>query len=354
MLLIKAEGEEKMKALQESKKLYDSIEIPKELSQVVENSIRQMEQVRKENGSKTGQENLHPFPVKKKKIMAKRMALRSVKIAAAMVICFTMGLNSSQTFAGQMSELPVIGVLARVLTVRSYEESNEETGINVAVNMPGVEAKLLTEEAAQAKEAAAGQSDEALAEKEGQGLQPSLVTDVNAEIERIVAEHLAKSEEDFLAYREAFFAAGGTEEEWAGRTMDVYVDYEIKYQDEARVSFVLYLVEAWSASEEQRYYYNLELLENRRLTLEELLGPDYVELANRSIFAQMEERMAADENYVYWGSERDEEGTNMEAFTTVDENTDFYINEKGNPVITFPEYEIAPGFMGVQEFEIVK
>ena len=44
----------------------------------------------------------------------------------------------------------------------------------------------------------------------------------------------------------------------------------------------------------------------------------------------------------------------MGGFTTVDETTSFYINEAGNPVVVFPEYTIAPGAMGVQEFEISK
>ena len=32
----------------------------------------------------------------------------------------------------------------------------------------------------------------------------------------------------------------------------------------------------------------------------------------------------------------------------------FYINEKGRIVIVFEKYEIAPGYMGTQEFEIDK
>ena len=64
--------------------------------------------------------------------------------------------------------------------------------------------------------------------------------------------------------------------------------------------------------------------------------------------------MEENEDYVYWGSEKDDDGIDMGGFTTVDRNTTFYINEAGNPVVTFPKYEIAPGFMGVQEFEIQK
>ncbi|MGN0308203.1 MAG: RsiV family protein, partial [Lachnospiraceae bacterium] len=112
------------------------------------------------------------------------------------------------------------------------------------------------------------------------------------------------------------------------------------------------LTEAWVASYQQEYYYNLNLAENREITLEELLGSDYVRIANESILSQMDERMAENEDYVYWGSRKDDDDIDMGGFTTVDENTTFYINEAGNPVITFAKYEVAPGFMGVQEFEI--
>ena len=44
----------------------------------------------------------------------------------------------------------------------------------------------------------------------------------------------------------------------------------------------------------------------------------------------------------------------IEGFTTVSENTKFYLNEAGNAVVVFDEYEIAPGYMGMPEFEIEK
>lgn len=39
-------------------------------------------------------------------------------------------------------------------------------------------------------------------------------------------------------------------------------------------------------------------------------------------------------------------------FTTVDESTQFYLNEAGNPVVVFPRYAVAPGYLGAVEFEI--
>ena len=80
--------------------------------------------------------------------------------------------------------------------------------------------------------------------------------------------------------------------------------------------------------------------------VQDLLGDDYIAIANAQIKAQMEERMAADQNVSYFDAD-------MGGFTTITAETPFYINQVGHPVITFEQYEIAPGFMGQQEFEIV-
>ena len=173
---------------------------------------------------------------------------------------------------------------------------------------------------------------------------------VNAQIQEIVDSHIAQAKEKFAEYKEAFFATGGTEEEWGGRTMDIDVDYEVKYQEGSVLSLELSTFEGWVAAQELRYYYNIDVAQNRELTLKDLLGEDYVNIANESIRQQMKERAAADENLVYWGVTETESG--IDGFVSVDEDTDFYINADGNPVVCFGEYEIAPGFMGIQEFEI--
>ena len=73
------------------------------------------------------------------------------------------------------------------------------------------------------------------------------------------------------------------------------------------------------------------------------LGKDYVEKANESIRGQIEERMKKGEAFF-----APEEG----GFETIEAEPDFYVNEKGNPVIVFEKYAIAPGAMGEVEFEI--
>ena len=83
----------------------------------------------------------------------------------------------------------------------------------------------------------------------------------------------------------------------------------------------------------------------------DVLGSDYITIANESIINQMKARVAENSDYVYWGV-TDEADSEMTGFTSVDENTKFYLNDQGKVVICFDKYEVAPGFMGRQEFII--
>ena len=42
----------------------------------------------------------------------------------------------------------------------------------------------------------------------------------------------------------------------------------------------------------------------------------------------------------------------IQGFTSIRDGQPFYLGVDGNPVVMFEEYEIAPGYMGIQEFEI--
>ncbi len=87
------------------------------------------------------------------------------------------------------------------------------------------------------------------------------------------------------------------------------------------------------------------------LTLKDVLSEEYTEIANTSIIRQMKVRAVEDSNVVYWGI-TDNDKPDFDGFTSVDKNTNFYLNEDGNPVVCFDKFEIAPGFMSAQEFVI--
>ena len=281
-----------MKELNEARKTYEDTPIPEALGFRVQEGIRQG----------------------RARYRARRsQAIRRWSAAAACFCLVLAGLNLSPTVAQAAAQVPVLGGLFRVLTFVEYDRT--EDGIHYDVSAPHVEA------------------EGGLAEK------------VNAAIQEKLDVHLVKAQQDWDSYRDAFFATGGTEEEWNGREMDVTVDYEIKSQSEDRVSFVVTFAEGWVASYEERYCYNLDLAENRDLTLRDLLGENWVEICNAAI----EEQIAAgvdEDGFTYFFPA--EEG----GFTSVDESTAFYIQEDGTAVVCFPKYAIAAGAAGAPEFPI--
>ena len=316
-----------MREPENGKRTFEQIEIPEELKETVERAVHSVD--KKKSAARYRQRRLV-------------RAARNIGVAAAAVLlCMTVGVNTNEVLAKELGQLPVIGSLVRVLTITSYHE--EDGDHDITVNVPEIEVEETgtsgTGEVPQTEEAS-GMSDADIEEA------------VNAQIQKIVDDHVAQAKEKFAGYKDAFFANGGTEEEWGGRALDINVGYEGKYQEGSGLYLGLKTSEAWVAAQELRYYYNIDVAQNRELTLKDLLGEDYVNIANESIKRQMNERVAADENLVYWGVTETE--SSIDGFVTVDENTDFYINEKGNPVVCFAEYEVGPGFMGIQEFEIEK
>lgn len=285
--------------IRDSKKIYDATEIPNGLSEVVQKAIQQTNK-------------------KGKVIQMKRYGKRIAATAACLVIGFIAALNISEPFAAAVAKVPVVGEFVQVVTWRSYVYQDDDKTVQVEV--PQIE----------------GQENN------------SAVTDVNAQIQKIVADYEKQAEQDIAEYKEAFLATGGTEEEFTEKGIQVDVRYNVKYQSDTRLSLELIANENWCNAYNVQYFYNIDLENEKTLTLEDILGEDYISIANESIREQMQQRMEDDESLVYW------DGSNgIEGFTTVDENTKFYLNEKGNPVVVFAPYEIAPGAFGTQEFEII-
>ena len=239
--------------------------------------------------------------------------------AAAFLVAGTIGLNVSPAFAEEMAKIPAIGQLAQVLTFRSFEGTIDD--VELHVNVPVI-----------------------------RGFEGEIPAKVNVQIQQLTAEYETQAKNDLAEYKDSFFATGGTEEEWANRTMSLFIDYDVKYFENDILSLQVTTAKSWVSAEEEYHFYNIDLKQDTELTLEDVLGKNYAEICNTSIFKQINERIASDKNAVFFGFGNDE--GMMDGFTTVDETTAFYLNENGSVVISFPEYSIAPGSMGIQEFLI--
>ncbi len=294
-----------MGKLDTMKERYDQITIPEELNIRIQQEIQKS---KKRQEEKRGADRSCRF----------KRVIRSVEAAAAAVcILFTAALNTSPAFAKEAGQLPVIGGLAQILTFRSYE--TEKDDIAVSVEIPSIEM---------------------IAEDTG-----ITVDEINQEIfdrcSQYADDAVLRAEE----YRTAFLETGGTQEEWAEHNIKIIVGYEIKQQSNDYLSFVVRGTESWTAAYSESRYYNMDLRTGELVTLEDMLGSNYVELVNESVSEQIDERQKAGEEFF-----TAEEG----GFAGISEDAKFYINENNRPVIVFEKYEIAPGSSGEIEFEITR
>lgn len=84
------------------------------------------------------------------------------------------------------------------------------------------------------------------------------------------------------------------------------------------------------------------------ITLDSLFkNKQYVDIISANIIKQMKQQMKEDSNSIYFISTED-----IDPFTKIDPNQQFYINKDHKLVISFDEYEVAPGYMGAIEFII--
>lgn len=279
-----------MKSMEEAKRKYDEIPIPSELSKRVGKEIERAN-------------------MKRKKILVfRRRVQKGTAAAAAVVVLFTAALNTNTAFAETAGQLPVIGPVARVLTFRSYQ--TEEEDLKISVEIPTIE--MISEDM--------------------NGLEQSVNEEILALCEQYAQAAKIRAEE----YRQAFLDTGGTEEEWAAHNIEIKVWYEVKSQTDEYLSLAIMGTENWSSAYSETKYYNFDLKEGKLVTLQDILGDEYQQIANESIQNQMKEN-----SEIYWDD-----------FEGIQEDTPFYLNESGNPVIVFEKYEIAPGSEGQQEFEI--
>lgn len=293
-----------MNQFDDAKKRYDETPIPEELNGRILGAIEQLE------GKKAGSSQNNTG------IGKRRYYKWGLGTAAAFFLTFTAALNINTAFAEEVHQLPVVGAIARILTVSSYKKTVGDE--KVSVEVPGVE----------------------FIQNDTHGLSKQ----INEEIQEICSRYADESLERAQDYKQAFLDTGGTEAEWAEHKIEIKVWYEIKAQSDDYLSFVVRGTESWTSAYSQEKYYNIDLKSGKLLSLGDVLGEDYINKANDSINSQIEEK-SKEIGIPFFTPE---EG----GFESISDDTKFYMKDNGNPVIVFDKYEIAPGAAGAVEFEI--
>ncbi len=279
------------KKLKNLEKQYTDVSIPKELDLVVERALKQGR--------------------KKKKNRTPQWLLGSA--AAAML--FTASLNVSPAMARTLSDIPVVGSVVKVLTWTEYEVAEDNFDANIKV--PAIE-NLDNQDLANT-----------LNEKyraEGKALYDEFITEV-----------------------------GDLKASGSGGHLGVDICFEIKTDNDQILSIGRYVVNTVGSSSTVMEYDTIDKENEILITLPMLFkDKNYIEAISENIKEQMRTQFAeSNQDKVYWvkGAGMADEDL-MEEFTAIQPDQQFYISDKGKLVISFDKYEVAPGFMGVVEFEI--
>ncbi len=251
----------------------------------------------------------------KSKKTGRRAALRAAGAVAAVCAALLVGLSAGRGSAVYAAEFPIFGGNTRVVTIRSCHEKKGD--ITYRIDVPAI--------------------------KNGGS---AFIKSVNAGIQKQADAKIEEGKREVAEFKKAFLDTGGTQEQWEERENEVYVNYDVKHQSDNILSFVIDSYISTASAYQEQFFYNLDLERERELTLSDLLGEGWVKAANAAVKEYIAE------------SEKENPGvfftTGSWKFKTVDENTGFYINEAGNPVLVFPRGTIAIGARGVVEIEVPK
>lgn len=306
-----------------------------------------------EAGRQRLKEGIDRARMEKKRAARARRSTTWAAVAAAVVVMVALP-NTNMQIAHAMEDIPLLGGFFRLVTVRQYSYSSqnrdaevelariedvETSGISahsndadavVEASVPDTDSGAASE--GEMKEAAVAVQEDTADMTAGKmsGMQA-----VNQDMEATV-EELIRQFEDTLS-----------EEGYHG----LHVSQEVVTDNAQYYTVKLSVLETEASGYEHNQFYTLDKFTGDVVTLADLFAKDsdYISVISENIKSQMRQQMAADEGVTYFLDDDDIPEFNFQAIT---DKTNFYFNEKGELVIAFDEYEVAPGYMGAPEFVI--
>ena len=273
----------------ELKKAYNAIPVPKEMYEMVERLDGQHRPRR-------------------------RFWVRALAVAAGALVLFTVGVNALPAMAESLERVPVLGPVARALTIANYRM--EEQGVSADINVIQVTGL------------------------ENKELEDTINADLRADSRALVK----KFYEDV-----ADLKARNGDNATAHIAIETYYDVKCS-NDEV---FSLQIEFFWAAGGSDTYFkfYNVNQKTGELLTLGSLFRDetDGLNTINDYLIERMKAETGEDGKSIYWVNDDDPE---TDRFVGVGPDHNFYINEASHLVIAFDKYEVAPGYVGTPEFEI--
>lgn len=274
------------------KKDYEQIPIPKELSETIEEAISY-------------------GVITAPRISHRNMIQRTFAVVLVLLTTITCLMNFNPAFVSAVEQIPVLGQMFHIFSFREIRQQDSYRYIDAVI--PKIEYE--------------GNSD--------------MENRVNLEISHLIQEEMQRSEEDAKEYYDAFVQTGGDPKEF--RPISVTIDYEVKSILETTASFIISKYETLASAYNMQYFYNIDLETGNYLSLRDWLGPEYRQIAAKSIQQQIDEWPEDQKAMLF---------PDIDWVNLITENRNFYIDKDGRAVVVFDKYEIAVGAMGVLEFPV--
>ncbi len=252
------------------------------------------------------EQTLADLPEKKPVIKQIRMFPRIAATAACFLFVTLFLLpNMSVAYAQTLEQIPVIGDIVHVVTIRNYFYADDKHEMDIDV--PQIE-----------------------------GEDSETVDYINKDVSELTTTLVNQFYKDLEITGNNGYGS-------------IHVDYEATTNTERWFTLKLFVSETAASSNTYYEFYHIDKKQGKIVGLDDLFNTDeFSDILVGEIKKQMQEQMANDESVSYWINNN---GIG-EDFANVSADQNFYWNENGDLVIIFDKYEVGPGSMGTPEFVI--
>lgn len=213
--------------------------------------------------------------------------------------------NISISYARAVADIPVLGALVQVFTIRNYtyDDGNHELSVTVpSVVDPGHE---------------------------------SAVDLINGDVSQLTDAVINRFYQDLELSNKSGYGS-------------VNVSYQTLTNSPDWFTLKLTVTEVVGSSNTYEKYYHIDRKTGDYVTFSDLFSKDSYRQLEELIHAQMKQQMEDDPSLRYWTDQSD----SVSNFATLDDLQNFYFTASGDLMIVYDKYEVAPGYMDCPEFAI--
>lgn len=293
--------------LEQLKQEYENTEVPEQTLEAIQRGIAR---ARQEEQADTRQTAVVQMEKRSKQNRQRRNPAVPIAAAAAMLALLIVP-NVNPNVAMAVEDVPVLNKIIELVTFDRFEAVSDDQNQMAAVETPKLAAS-------------------------GDAMLQSSVGEINAEVQAHAEQMIAVFQQHQAQLDDGVYGLDMT--------------YHVVTDTDTWFTLQIITTETQASGAETLHYYNLDKTTGQYVQLADLFpqDADYVTAISETIKEQMRQRMEEDASQVYFiDSDVPEDD-----FQQIAADQNFYINQDGQLVIAFNEYEAAPGSMGCPEFVI--